>query len=81
MPNTTSSSVDASEKDFDLTPFQRQIIALTVACYTSHESAKRLGISERALKRHLSRICDKLHVSNPLELTLFALHHRLVDTH
>jgi DNA-binding CsgD family transcriptional regulator len=81
MRNAPSSSVLASEKDFDLTPFERQIIALTVAGYSSQESAKRVGISEPALKRHLSKICDKLRVSNPLELILFALHHRLIDTH
>jgi DNA-binding NarL/FixJ family response regulator len=80
MPNATSSLVDASEKDFDLTPFQRQIIALTVAGYSSQDSAKKIGISERALKRHFSKICDKLRVSNPLELILFALHRQLIDT-
>jgi DNA-binding CsgD family transcriptional regulator len=78
MLDATSSLVDATEKDFDLTPFQLQIIALTAAGYSSQESAKRVGISEPALKRHLSRICDKLHVSSPLELTLFALCHRLI---
>ena len=72
--------LDASEKDFDLTPFQRKIIALTVAGYSSRESAKSVGISEPALKWHLSRICDKLRVSNPLELILFALHRQLIDT-
>lgn len=80
MPDPTSSLVDASEKDFDLTPFQRQIIALTVAGYSSEESAMKVGISERALKRHFSAICDKLCVSNPLELILLALHRQLVDT-
>jgi len=80
MPNATSSSVDASEREFDLTPFQRKIIALTVAGYPSQECAKRVGISEPSLKWHLSRICDKLRVSNPLELILFALHRQLIDT-
>jgi DNA-binding CsgD family transcriptional regulator len=81
MPDATSSLVDASEKDFDLTPFERQIIALTVAGYSIQESAKRVGVSEPDLERHLSKIRDKLRVSNPLELVLFALHRQLVDTH
>lgn len=81
MPNEGRSFVEASRKDFGLTPFERQIIALTVAGYSSQESAKRVGISEPALKRRLSRICDKLRVANPLELILFALHRQLIDTY
>jgi len=80
MPHSASSLSDACGKDFDLTPFQRRIIALTVAGYSSQECAKRIGISEPALKRHLSRVCAQLRVSNPLELILFALHCQLVDT-
>jgi DNA-binding CsgD family transcriptional regulator len=81
MPDATAPLVDASEKDFDLTPLERQIIALTVAGYSTQESAKRVGVSEADLERHLSKICDKLRVSNLLELVLFALHRPLVDTH
>jgi DNA-binding CsgD family transcriptional regulator len=81
VPNEGLSFVEASRKDFDLTPLERQIVALTDAGYSSQESAKRVGISEPALKRRLSRICDKLRVSNPLELILFALHRQLTDTY
>jgi DNA-binding CsgD family transcriptional regulator len=81
VPNEGLFHVEANRKDFDLTPLERQIIALTVAGYSSQESAKRVGISEPALKGHLSRICDKLGVSNPFELILFALHCQLIDTY
>jgi len=78
MRDATSSLVDAGEKDFHLTPFERRIIALTVAGYSPGESAKRLGISVPRFKSHLSRICDKLCVSNSLELILFAVYRQLI---
>ena len=78
LMNGTSSLVDAGEKDFQLTPFERRIIALTVAGYSRTESAKRVGISAARFKSHLSRICDKLCVANPLELILFALYQQLI---
>jgi DNA-binding CsgD family transcriptional regulator len=78
MQDATSSLVDAGEKGFHLTPFERRITALTVAGYSPTEGAKRLGISVPRFKSHLSRICDKLCVSNPLELILFALYRRLI---
>jgi DNA-binding CsgD family transcriptional regulator len=66
--------------DFGLIRLEKQVIALTVAGYSSREAAKRMGISEPALRLHNTRICDKLRVPNQFELILFALHHQLVDT-
>jgi hypothetical protein len=43
------------------------------------EIARRLAITEDTVKRHLTSIFDKLGVSNRVELTLFAVHHGLVD--
>jgi DNA-binding CsgD family transcriptional regulator len=79
MPNRKSSLLEAGEIDFRLTPFDRRMIALTVAGYSRQETAKRLGVSAPALALHLSRIYGKLRVANPLELILFALYHRLID--
>jgi DNA-binding CsgD family transcriptional regulator len=81
MPNEGLFSVEASKKDFGLTPLEKQAIALTVAGYSSEESAKRIGISEPGLGLLLISICDKLHVSNQFELILFALYHQLIDTY
>jgi DNA-binding CsgD family transcriptional regulator len=79
MPNVAPSSVDADEKRGGLNPLQQRIVTLTISGYSSQDIAKRLGISVPAAKRHLSRVCDKLHVSNPLELVLYALHYQLVN--
>ena len=79
MPNSVPSSVNASEKRGDLNPLQQRIVTLTISGYSSEEIAKKLGVSVPAAKRHLSRVCDKLRVSNPLELALYALHYQLVN--
>ena len=79
MPNVAPLSVDAGEMRGDLNPLQQRIVTLTISGYSGQEIAKRLRVSVRVAKRHLSRVCDKLHVSNPLELVLYALHYQLVS--
>jgi DNA-binding NarL/FixJ family response regulator len=79
MPNVVPSSVDAGEKRGDLNPLQQRIVTLTITGYSSQEIAKKLGVSLPAAKRYFSKVCDKLHVSNPLELVLYALHYQLVN--
>ena len=81
MPNEALFSVEASRKDFGLIPLEKQVIALTVAGYSSEESAKRIGISEPVVRLHLTSICEKLRGSNQFELILFALYHQLIDTY
>lgn len=79
MSNRKSPLLEAGVKDFCLTASERRIIALTVAGYSRRESAEKVGISVPALKLHLSRIYEKLRVSNQFELILLALYHRLVN--
>jgi len=80
MPHEDLFSVSANMNHFGLIPLEKQVIALTVAGYSSEESAKRIGISEPALRSHLTSICEKLRVSDQFELILFALYHQLIDT-
>ena len=80
MASVTPSSIDAVEKSIELDPLQRRVIALAVSGYSTRESARILGINVTAAERCLSQVCDKLRVSNTLELVLFALQHQLVDT-
>jgi len=81
MPNESLLSVEVNSKDFGLIRLEKQVIALTVAGYSRQETAERIGISEAATGLHITRICDKLRVSNQFELVLFALHHQLADTY
>jgi DNA-binding CsgD family transcriptional regulator len=80
MPDAGPLYVEVNRNDFGLIRLERQVIALTVAGYSSQEAAKRIGISEPAARLRITCICDKLGVSNQFELALFALYHQLVDT-
>jgi DNA-binding CsgD family transcriptional regulator len=80
MPNEGLFADEVNRKDFGLIPLEKQVIALAVAGYSSAESATIIGISEPAIRLHLTGICGKLRVTNQFELILFALHHQLIDT-
>jgi DNA-binding NarL/FixJ family response regulator len=67
-----------SKPKFGLTRRELQIVAAVVAGYANKEIAARLSLSEHTVKHHLSRIFDKIGVSNRLEVALFAIQHRLV---
>jgi two-component system, NarL family, nitrate/nitrite response regulator NarL len=64
---------------FGLTPREREILSSVVTGYTNREIAQQFLLSEDTVKHHLSNIFDKVGASNRVELTLFAVHHDLVD--
>ena len=68
------------QRRFGLTPRELEIITLVVAGYSNLEIAQKLTISEQTVKHHMSNIFDKLGVSNRLELALFTVNHRLIDS-
>jgi len=70
----------ALKQDLGLTPREMQIIALIVAGYTNKDLAQELKISQNTYKHHLTNIFNKLGVSNRLELVLYAIDNRLVDS-
>jgi DNA-binding NarL/FixJ family response regulator len=70
----------AAKQDLGLTPREMQIIALIVAGYTNKDLAHELKISANTSKHHLTNIFNKLGVSNRLELVLYAIDNRLVDS-
>jgi two-component system nitrate/nitrite response regulator NarL len=65
---------------FGLTRRELQIVSSVVAAYSNKEIAERFTLSEDTVKHHLSNIFDKLGLSNRLELALFAINHRLVES-
>jgi two-component system, NarL family, nitrate/nitrite response regulator NarL len=67
-------------KTFGVTPRELQVIERVFAGYTNKNIAKELSISEQTAKHHLTNIFNKLGVSNRLELVLFAVAHKLVDS-
>ena len=56
MPIEREMSRGASWKDFGLTALEEQALALTVAGYSSRESALKLGTTEQALGLNLVKI-------------------------
>lgn len=61
-----------------LTGRELSVIKAVLGGATNREIADQLHLSEQTVTNCLSAICDKVGVSNRLELALFALHHHLV---
>jgi DNA-binding NarL/FixJ family response regulator len=70
-PRTSSGS-------FDLTRREMEVIAAVVEGHFNKDIAKDFNISEDTVKHHLTRIFDKVGVSNRVELAMFAAQHNLV---
>jgi DNA-binding NarL/FixJ family response regulator len=64
---------------FTLTQQELRIVAAVASGITNKEIAQQLSISVQTVKHHITNIFDKLGVYNRLELTLFALHHQLIQ--
>jgi len=64
-------------KSYGLTPRELEMVRLVTQGCSNREIAFQLNISEETVKRHLSNVFDKVGMSNRVELTLFALEHRL----
>ena len=63
----------------DLTPREREVVALMVKGMTNPEIAERLVVSRSTAKAHVSNILSKLGVSNRAEAIALALQHKLVE--
>lgn len=55
-----------------LTPRERDIVSLVGEGLRNEEVARRLGITEKTVRNHLTAVFDKLGVSGRLELVVFA---------
>lgn len=80
MKHEKQSAVETGGEDFGLTPREKQVVVLVVAGYTNKDIAQKLGVSLQTVRHDLSNIFEKLAVTNRLELSLFALYHRLVNS-
>jgi DNA-binding NarL/FixJ family response regulator len=48
------------------------VLGLVVAGYANKDIAREFAVSEETIKHHLTRMFDKVGVSNRLELAMFA---------
>jgi two-component system nitrate/nitrite response regulator NarL len=63
-----------------LTKREREVLGLIVAGYANKEIARASSVTEDSIKHHLTRIYEKLGVSNRVELATFATAHHLLDS-
>lgn len=61
----------------DLTTREREVVALVAEGLRNEEVGRRLGISEKTVRNHLTAVFQKLGLSGRLELVLFAVRHGL----
>ena len=74
-----ASSNQASNDRYNLTDREFGIIREILSGRSNKEIAANLELTEDTVKRHLTNVFRKLNVSSRLELSLFAMHHRLVS--
>jgi two-component system, NarL family, nitrate/nitrite response regulator NarL len=67
-------------RPYGLTNREVEIVSTIVDGCTNKEIAQRFSLSEDTVKHHLTSIFDKLGVSNRLELAMFAVNHRLLES-
>jgi NarL family two-component system response regulator LiaR len=63
---------------YDLTPREREVLALMVEGLQNPEIAERLFVSRSTVKTHVSSILSKLEVSSRVEAVTLAIQHHLV---
>jgi two-component system, NarL family, nitrate/nitrite response regulator NarL len=63
-----------------LTARERDVLALVASGETNRGIARKLAVSEDTVKHHVTNILDKTGMSSRVELTLFAIEHRLVKS-
>ena len=68
----------ASAFEFNLTPREREVLALMVKGLTNPEIAERLVVSRSTAKAHVSNVLSKLGVSNRAEAVALAVQNKLV---
>jgi DNA-binding NarL/FixJ family response regulator len=69
-----------ARSSFGLTRRETEILGTIVAGLSNKEIAQKFTLSEDTVKHHLTNIFDKVRVSSRLELALFAINNRLIES-
>lgn len=70
------SELETRDPSLGLTARERQVVAAIVVGCSNADIAQKFAISAKTVKHHLTKVYDKLGVSNRLELALFAVRRR-----
>lgn len=65
-------------RDGELTPREREVVALTALGETAHTAAEKIGVSERTVVAHLKNAMEKLNASNKPECVIQAIRYRQI---
>jgi two-component system, NarL family, nitrate/nitrite response regulator NarL len=68
----------APQQPFVLTSRQRDVLTLVIEGFNNRDIAQQLGVREATIKHHLTRMFDKVGVTNRVELALAARRYSLV---
>lgn len=75
-----SQAPSKARTSFGLTRRETEILGTIVAGLSNKEIAQKFILSEDTVKHHLTNIFDKVGVSSRLELALFAINNRLIES-
>jgi DNA-binding NarL/FixJ family response regulator len=79
-PVETGRVTDTSQiRVSSLTKQERTILGLVVSGLKNGSIAKRLGVSERTVRNHMTAVLQKLNLSSRVELVLYAFRHNLAS--
>jgi DNA-binding NarL/FixJ family response regulator len=76
-PRPAGAAKRSGAEMLELTPRERDIVTLVAEGLRNEEVGRRLGITEKTVRNHLTAVFQKLGVSGRLELVVFAFEHGL----
>lgn len=76
----TAQPPSKARSSYSLTRRETEILGTIVNGLSNKEIAHKFSLSEDTVKHHLTNIFDKVGVSSRLELALFAINNRLIDS-
>jgi DNA-binding NarL/FixJ family response regulator len=77
LARVQGASTPAGEKGSSLTARERELVSLIAEGLRNDDIARRLGITPKTVKNHLTALFEKVGVSSRLELVVYAYQHRL----
>lgn len=77
LAHAQDASTSSGGRGSSLTPREREIVSLIAEGLRNDEIARRLGITPKTVKNHLTALFEKVGVSSRLELVVYAYQHRL----